>query len=240
MKKIILTLLLLLPLGTLSAAGNVNLYSVDIDLEDFSAMQRGAKHYVTNCLGCHSAKHMRFKRISMDLQIAEDVVLAEIAPKGARIYDQMLTAMDKHDSGKWFGITPPDLSLIARSKGADWLYTYLKGFYIDGTKPLGVNNTVSPGIGMPNVFWKLQGQQTAIKENINGQEIIKFLKITETGTLSPKEFDTMITELVNFLVYVGEPVQLERLRMGKYVLLFFILFTVIAYLLKKEYWKDIH
>lgn len=240
MKKIIYTLLLLLPLSAIAAGSGVKLQSVDIDLADFESMQKGAKHYVTYCLGCHSAKHMRYKRIAIDLEIDEDTVLAEIAPEGARIYDKMISAMDPHDSRKWFGITPPDLSLIARSRGADWIYSYLKGFYLDESKPLGVNNTIFKDVGMPNTLWKLQGTQTAAKQMVNGQEVITFLKLSEKGTLSPKEFDTMVTELVNFLEYVGEPVQLERQRMGKYVLFFLLIFTIIAYLLKKEYWKDIH
>lgn len=239
MKKIIYTMLLLLPFSTL-AAGGVNLKSVDIDLEDFASIQKGAKHYVTHCLGCHSAKHMRYKRIAIDLEIDDKQVLAEIAPEGAGIYDQMHTAMDAHDSKKWFGVTPPDLSLIARSRGGDWLYSYLKGFYVDESKPLGVNNTIFKDVGMPNMLWKLQGVQTAVKQKVNGEDVITYLKLSEPGTLSPKEFDKMVTELVNFLVYVGEPVQLERLRMGKYVLFFLFIFGVIAYLLKKEYWKDVH
>jgi len=238
MKKIIYTFLLLLPLSVF-AGGQIKLQSADIDLSDFEAMQKGAKHYVTYCLGCHSLKHMRYKRIAMDLEIDEDTVLAEIAPEGAGIYDQMHTAMDKRDSSKWFGTTPPDLSLIARSRGADWIYTYLKGFYVDESKPLGVNNTVFKDVGMPNMLWKLQGIQTPTYTSVEGQKVIAYLKTTEKGTLSASEFDTMVTELVNFLVYVGEPVQLKRTTMGKYVLLFFLMFSVIAYLLKKEYWKDI-
>lgn len=238
MKKIIYTFLLLLPLSVM-ASGGVRLQSVDIDLSDFESMQKGAKHYVTYCLGCHSLKHMRYKRIAMDLNIDEDTVLEEIAPEGAGIYNQMHTAMDKRDSSKWFGTTPPDLSLIARSRGPDWIYSYLKGFYKDESKPLGVNNTVFKDVGMPNMLWKLQGTQTPTFTMVEGQEVLAYLKLTKPGTLSPGEFDTMVTELVNFLVYVGEPMQLERLTMGKYVLLFFLMFTIIAYLLKKEYWKDI-
>lgn len=240
MKKIIYTLLLLFPLSLLAAGNGVKLQSVDIDLDDFASIQRGAKHYVTYCLGCHSAKYMRYKRIAMDLEVDEAIMLAEIAPEGANIYDQMHTAMNARDSRKWFGIMPPDLSLISRSRGGDWLYSYLKGFYVDSSKPLGINNTVFKDVGMPNVLWKLQGTQTPVIENVHGQEVVTYLKLEERGTLSTKEFDKMITELVNFLVYVGEPVQLERRQMGKYVLFFLLMFTVIAYLLKKEYWKDIH
>ena len=240
MKKIIYALLLLLPLGTLSAAGSVNLQSVDIDLTDYEGIQRGAKHYVTYCLGCHSAKYMRYKRIAMDLEMDEDKLLADIAPEGANIYDPMLTAMNSKDSKKWFGTTPPDLSLIARVRGGDWLYTYLKGFYVDKSKPLGVNNTVFKDVGMPNMLWKLQGIQEPVIEKVHGEDVVTHLKLVEKGTQSRAGFDKTVTELVNFLVYVGEPVQLERQRMGKYVLLFLLMFGVIAYLLKKEYWKDVH
>jgi len=239
MKKIIYTLLLLLPLSSF-AAGGVKLQPVEVDLEDFTAIQKGAKHYVTYCLGCHSAKYMRYKRIAMDLEIDEDIVLAEIAPEGANIYDPMLTAMNEHDSKKWFGTNPPDLSLIARVRGPKWLYTYLKGFYTDKSKPFGSNNSVFKDVGMPNMLWKLQGEQVAVMEKSHGEDVISYLKQETEGTMSRQQFDQFLTELVNFLVYVGEPVQLERQRLGKYVLLFLLMFGVIAYLLKKEYWKDIH
>jgi len=239
MKKFIYALLLLLPLNTLASEG-VTLQKVNIDLEDFASIQKGAKHYVTYCLGCHSAKYMRYKRIAMDLDIDEDLFLAEVAPEGANIYDPMLTAMNEHDSKKWFGVNPPDLSLIARVRGANWLYTYLKGFYTDKSKPLGVNNTVFKDVGMPNMLWQLQGEQTAVMEKVHGEEVISYLKIEKEGSLSRQQFDQLVSELVHFLVYVGEPVQLERQRLGKYVLLFLLMFGVIAYLLKKEYWKDIH
>jgi len=239
MKKIIYTLLLLLPLSSFASEG-VKLQPVNVDLEDFASIQKGAKHYVTYCLGCHSAKYMRYKRIAMDLEIDENVVLTEIAPEGANIYDPMLTAMNEKDSKKWFGTNPPDLSLISRVRGPKWLFTYLKGFYTDKSKPFGSNNTVFKDVGMPNVLWKLQGEQTAVMEKSHGEDVIRFLKQETEGTLSRQQFNQFVTELVNFLVYVGEPVQLERQRLGKYVLLFLLMFGVIAYLLKKEYWKDIH
>lgn len=232
-------MLLLLPLSTLASSG-IKLQSVDIDLSDFESIEKGAKHYTTYCIGCHSLKHMRFKRIATDLQIDEHQLLKEIAPIGAGIYEPMHSAMDAGDSSKWFGINPPDLSLIARSRGPDWIYSYLKGFYTDKSKPFGVNNTVFKDVGMPNMLWKLQGIQTPVIEKVKGQDVITYLKLTEPGTLSPKEFDILVTELVNFLVYAGEPIQLERQRMGKYVLLFLFMFTILAYLLKKEYWKDVH
>jgi ubiquinol-cytochrome c reductase cytochrome c1 subunit len=227
-------------LSVAASGGGFKLEDADIDLSNSAMLERGAKHYVTYCLGCHSAKHIRYKRIAIDLQLDEAEILKNVAPLGAGIYDQMHSAMNSHDAEKWYGTNPPDLSLIARSRGADWLYTYLKSFYTEKGKPTGVNNAVFPDVAMPNVFWQLQGTQTAVTKNIDGQEVITELKLTEPGQLSPQEFDKMVNELVNFLVYVGEPVQLERQQMGKYVLFFILMFIVLAYLLKKEYWKDIH
>ena len=239
MKKILYTLLFLLPFSV-SASSGVKLESADIDLSDSASLERGAQHYVTYCLGCHSAKHIRYKRIAIDLKLDEAEILKNVAPLGAGIYDQMHSAMNGHDAEKWFGTTPPDLSLIARSRGADWLYTYLKSFYSDPGKPTGVNNAVFQDVAMPNVFWQKQGTQEAVTKNVDGHDVISELKLVEPGQLSPQEFDKMVNDLVNFLVYVGEPVQLERQQMGKYVLFFILMFIVLGYLLKKEYWKDIH
>lgn len=237
MKKLLALLLLSLSLGA-NASESIALQEADVDLSDKTSLLRGAKHFVTHCLGCHSIKQIRYLRIAKDMDVDEKIILNDIAPQGAGIYDQIHSAMNKHDAEKWFGTQPPDLSLIARSRGADWLYSYLKSYYIDTKRPFGVNNLVFPDTAMPNPFWELQGEQHAIvKKSIYG-EYIK-LEPQEPGTLSEKEFDLLATDLVNFLVYVGEPVQLERQQMGKYVLLFLLLFTVLAYLLKKEYWKDI-
>jgi len=239
MKKVLYTLLFLLPFSV-SASSGVKLESADIDLSDSASLERGAQHYVTYCLGCHSAKHIRYKRIAIDLKLDETEILKNVAPLGAGIYDQMHSAMNGHDAEKWFGTTPPDLSLIARSRGADWLYTYLKGFYSEPGKPTGVNNAVFQDVAMPNVFWQQQGTQEAVTKNVDGHDVISELKLVEPGQLSPQEFDKMVNDLVNFLVYVGEPVQLERQQMGKYVLFFILMFIVLGYLLKKEYWKDVH
>lgn len=240
MKKLLYTLVILMLPTTLLASGSVKLQEADIDLTDNASLQRGAKHYVTYCLGCHSAKHIRYLRIALDFDIPQEKVLAEIAPEGAGIYDKMHSAMNAHDAEKWFGVMPPDLSLIARSRGADWLYSYLKGFYTDKSKPLGVNNTVFEDVGMPNVLWQQQGEQIPVYKKADGKEVITDLVIKEPGQLSESEFDRMVNDLVNFLVYVGEPVQLERKSMGKYVLFFIFMFLILAYLLKREYWKDVH
>ncbi len=240
MKKITNTLLLFLLPFTAFASGGVELQEADIDLSDSASLQRGAKYYVTYCLGCHSAKHIRYIRMAKDFNISKEKVLEEIAPEGNGIYESMITAMNAHDAEKWFGIKPPDLSLIARSRGPDWLVTYLKGFYVDKSKVLGVNNTVFKDVGMPNVLWQLQGEQRPVFKKADGQTTIDRLVLKKPGTMTEKQFDRMVNDLVNFLVYVGEPHQLERLRLGKYVLLYLFMFLILAYLLKKEYWKDIH
>jgi ubiquinol-cytochrome c reductase cytochrome c1 subunit len=240
MKSFITIVLLLSTLSFgVSASEEVKLQSANIDLTDKVSLLRGAKHFVTYCLGCHSAKYMRYLRIAVDESVDEKTVLKDIAPEGASIYDQLHSAMNKHDAEKWFGTQPPDLSLIARSRGADWLYSYLKSYYTDPKRPYGVNNTVFPDTAMPNPLWQLQGEQHAVPRKTIWGEYTQ-LVLEKPGTLSEKDFDLMVNDLVNFLVYVGEPVQLERQKMGKFVLFFLLGFAVIAYLLKKEYWKDIH
>ncbi|KJV05796.1 cytochrome c1 [Methylocucumis oryzae] len=238
--KTITTLLLLFAL-TFSAHAEqaVDLQSPDLDPSDKTSLLRGTKHFVTYCLGCHSAKYMRYLKIALDTNVDEKVMLKDIAPEGASIYDTLSSAMNKHDAEKWFGTQPPDLSLIARSRGADWLYSYLKSYYLDDSRPFGVNNKVFLDTAMPNPFWQLQGDQHLVhKKTIWGEHTT--LVNDDVGTLSEQEFDQLVTDLVNFLVYVGEPVQQERQSLGKFVLAFLLLFLVIAYMLKKEYWKDVH
>lgn len=241
MKILSISILLLIFSRGVAAEENAALQQANFDPEDRSSILHGAKYFVTYCLGCHSIKHIRYQRIAQDFGIDEKKVLSEIAPLGSNIYEQMHTAMNAHDSEKWFGTQPPDLSLISRSRSADWLYSYLKSFYTDTSKPLGTNNLIFKDVGMPNVFWQLQGEQKPIFNTAdNGQQEIEQLSLEAPGTLTEQEFDTMINDLVNFLVYVGEPVKLERERIGKYVLFFLGMFLLIAYMLKKEYWKDIH
>ncbi len=239
MKKLLSLLLFSLSLNVF-ASGGADLQSADIDLTDKVSLQRGAKNFVTYCLGCHSAKQIRYLRIANDLGLDEKHVLKDIAPEGAGIYEQLHSAMNKHDAEKWFGTQPPDLSLIARSRGADWLYSYLKGFYADKNRPFGVNNAIFEDVSMPNPLWQLQGEQQPVYEIDGERRVLEKLVSSSAGTQSPEEFDKTINDLVNFLVYVGEPVQLERQQMGKYVIFYLLIFLVIAYLLKKEYWKDVH
>lgn len=241
MKTLSMTIMLLVFSLSVAAEESIELQQANFDPEDRASILNGAKTFVKYCLGCHSIKHIRYQRISKDFTIDEKKVMTEIAPQGASIYDQMHTAMDPHDSAKWFGIQPPDLSLISRSRSADWLYSYLKSFYTDPSKPLGVNNLIFKDVGMPNVLWQVQGEQKAIfTTEDDGQPVFEKLSIEKPGTMTEVEFDAMVNDLVNFLVYVGEPVKIERERIGKYVLFYLGMFLLIAYLLKKEYWEDIH
>lgn len=240
MKKLLQScLMLLMPLGVF-ASGGIELDSADIDLSNKASLENGAHLYVQYCLGCHSTKYIRYLNLADDFGVGQQEILNKVAPEGAGIYDKMLTAMNGHDAKKWFGVAPPDLSLIARSRGADWLYSYLRGFYADPNKPLGVNNSVFPDVGMPNPLWQLQGIQRAVHEEVDGQKVITELELETPGTMTPREFDRSVNDIVNFLVYAGEPMQLERRSMGKYVLFYILMFGVLAYLLKKEYWKDVH
>jgi ubiquinol-cytochrome c reductase cytochrome c1 subunit len=233
-----LLLLMILSFGVRASEG-IELQEADVDLGDKTSLLRGAKHFVTYCLGCHSIKQVRYLRIALDTHADEKEVLRDIAPLGASIYDQLHSAMNKHDAEKWFGTQPPDLSLVARSRGADWIYSYLKSYYSDTSRPFGVNNLIFEDTAMPNPLWQLQGEQhEVIRKTIYGDRVD--LVLEKEGALSEKEFDLMVNDLVTFLVYVGEPVQLERQSLGKYVLIFLFVFFALAYLLKKEYWKDIH
>lgn len=237
-KLIVLLLATVLSLTAQASEEAAVLQKADVDLADTEAVKRGAGHFVNYCLGCHALKHMRYIRLATDYGLDFKKVLQDIAPLGAGIYDPMFTAMNAHDAEKWFGIKPPDLSLAARSRGTDWLYSYLKGFYADPARPLGVNNIVYPDVGMPNVLWQLQGVQEPVYKTSGGKKTLDRLTLKERGRLSAQEFDRMVLDLVTFLDYVGEPIKQQRQSMGKYVVFFIFMFTVIAYLLKKEYWRD--
>lgn len=238
--SIVIGILLLLAPLCIQASVDVPLDKVSVDVFDKASLNRGAKTYVQYCLGCHSLKYMRYSRIADDLEITEKQVKKELMYVGEKIHDNMRIAMTQGDAERWFGIKAPDLSLIARSRGADWLYSYLRGFYLDESRPFGVNNRVFKDVAMPNVLWELQGHRKAVFKSEGNTQLVQRLKIIKRGSLTPREFDAVIADLVNFLVYVGEPAQLVRLKLGKWVILYLIIFLIIAYRLKKEYWKDVH
>lgn len=227
------------------ASSGVTLDSANIQLDDRDAIRRGADTFVNYCLNCHSAALMRYSRIGQDLSMSKEEVSSELIKTGAKIGDVMKVAIDGGDAKRWFGKTPPDLSVIARARGVDWLYTYLRSFYKDESRPWGVNNRVFKDVGMPHVLWELQGLQVPVTQSHtdkegNSETAITGLKLVEKGSLSPAEYDATVRDLVTFLAYLSEPSKLQRMALGKWVLLFLAGFLVLVYLLKKEYWKDVH
>jgi ubiquinol-cytochrome c reductase cytochrome c1 subunit len=241
MKKLIIAFVMaVVPALGMAAGGGVHLDHANVDVGDQASLQRGAKLFVNYCLSCHSAKYQRYNRMAADLGMSEEDVKANLMFTTDKIGGTMQIAMSPENAGKWFGVTPPDLSVIARSRGVDWLYTYFRSFYVDETKTFGVNNIVFPDVGMPHVLWELQGMQKAVFKDVNGKQVFEKFEQVSPGKMSTEEFDGAMRDLTGFLSYVGEPVQMERKALGIKVIIFLSIFFVIAILLKKEYWKDVH
>lgn len=241
MKKLIAAFILAaLPALGLAAGGGVQLQKADIDLSDNASLQRGAKIFVNYCLSCHSAAYQRYNRMGKDLGLSEDQVKDNLMLAGEKVGETMTIAMAQADAKKWFGAPPPDLSVIARARGVDWLYTYFKTFYIDESRPFGVNNAVFADVGMPHVLWELEGMKKAITKTVGEKTVITGYEMVTPGSMSEAEYDQAARDLTAFLAYTGEPIQLKRQQLGVYVLIFLFFFFIVAYMLKKEYWKDIH
>jgi ubiquinol-cytochrome c reductase cytochrome c1 subunit len=238
--KSLLLIFMLSASSALFAASKAHLDEAPIDLSDKNSIANGAQLYVQYCNGCHSLKHMRYSRIADDYGIDEARLKKDIVPTGRRVHDSMQTAMNSEDARVWFGMPPPDLSLIARAKGTDWLYSYLHGFYVDDKKPYGVNNLVSPDVAMPDVLASLGGIQELNNNSEETDTVKEKLKLVKAGSLNASQYDKAVTDLVAFLGYASEPSQSSRKSIGIYVILFLIFFTIIAYFLKKEYWRDVH
>lgn len=221
------------------AESGVGLEHADVDVFDQLSVIRGAGHFANYCLGCHGLKQIRYSRIAKDLHVSEDKLREFFLHGDAKIHEPVHTAMRAEDAKLAFGVEPPDLSLIVRARGADWVYSYLKGFYEDSGRPFGVNNLVAPNVAMPNPLWQLQGPQAPEMGRVDGKLEVVGVKRTGPGAMSPREFDRALNDLVSFLAYVGEPSALQRIPLGKYVIAFMLLLTYIFYRLKKEYWKDI-
>jgi ubiquinol-cytochrome c reductase cytochrome c1 subunit len=238
MKKFLAILLLVAPLAAFASGAAVHLDKAPVNLNDNASMQRGARLFVNYCLSCHSASYMRYNRLQ-DIGLTEEQIKNNLMFASEKTGQTMNVAMNKVEAKEWFGATPPDLTVIARSRGADWLYTYLRGFYRDDTRPTGWNNTVFDKVGMPHVLYQLQGEQEMRVEK-HGEHESKILELVKPGKMSKAEYDVAAADLVNYLVYMGEPTQQLRKKLGIVVLLFLGIFFVFAYYLKKEYWTDIH
>lgn len=235
MKKTLLAMLLV-PLLALPSIANANeamdLDKAPIDVTDHESLQRGARTFVNYCLNCHSANYMRYNRL-LDIGLTEKQIKDNLLLAGDKIGDPMKVAMNKKDAAKWFGAAPPDLSVEVRARGADWVYTYLRGFYRDNTRATGWNNTVFDKVGMPHVLYELQGEQVMNHE-------AHALKLVKPGKLSIEEYDVMVGDLTNFMAYMAEPAKHQRNQLGWFVLLFLSVLLVLTYKLKKAYWKEIH
>ncbi|NWN92397.1 cytochrome c1 [Marinobacter adhaerens] len=250
MRKLIFGLFIaFLPALGLAAAGG-SLDSIKVDHTDKASLQRGAATFTNYCMGCHSMEYARYKRVAADLEIPEELYEDNLIFTSAKIGELMKNSMDKDMAANWFGAPPPDLTLVSRLRGESWLYSYLRGFYKDDSRPLGVNNVVFDKVGMPHVLVDLQGL-CAVKPSIGQKASVEPLsgninnagacpEYATEGSMSGAEFDKAMYDLTNFLSYMGDPVKVERERLGIFVLIFVAIFFVFAYLLNREYWKDVH
>ena len=233
---------LLISFSAFAAGGGATLQAGN-NLSDRASLQRGAQLYMNYCAGCHSLKYMRYSRMAEDLGLTEDEVMKNLNFTGAKFGEQVQVSMPAAGGEKWFGKMPPDLSVISRVRGSDWIYTYLKSFYLDESRPLGWNNKLFPNASMPNPLWELQGLQHAEFGPVDpatGERHVEGLKVAQAGRQSAQEFDQTARDITNFLEYVGEPAALKRQSVGVWVILFLAALTFLAYLLKQEYWKDVH
>ena len=224
-------------------------WEANTDVSSTASLQRGARNFTNYCLGCHSLKYVRWSRMGVDLAIPEPLLEKDLLPPGDKPLGYIVTSMPAADAEAWFGKTPPDLSLMARARGKDYLYQFLKTFYIDPTRQTGANNLRLPTTAMPDVLSELEGLKRAVyrsveKRSADGrvtteQEFDHFEQVVP-GRLSTEEYDTFVRDTVNFLDYVGEPTQVVRRALGVWVVLFLLVFTWLAWLMKREYWKDVH
>ncbi|GGP23497.1 cytochrome c1 [Silvimonas iriomotensis] len=251
LRALLVAAVLCLPLTAFAEEGGPALDKAPVNLQDVESLQRGAQTFTNYCLSCHGAALLRYNRLT-DLGLTEDQIKKNLMFTTDKVGSPMRVAMQANDAKVWLGAAPPDLSVEARARGADWLYTYLRSFYRDDTRPTGWNNAIFDKVGMPHVLWELQGIQVPVykAEKVNGKDVetLVGLKLEKTGLLTrldgdkvdAAEYDKRVGDLVNFMVYMSEPAQIHREQIGYAVLLFllFVLFPLV-YLLKKDYWKDV-
>ena len=254
MKKFLISLLLAFGFAGHAAAseGGIPMDTFPYEkMSDVASLQNGAKLFVNYCLNCHSASFMRYNRMR-DLDLTEDQIKKNLLFASDKVGDVMKTSLDPKQAKEWFGAVPPDLSVIARSRsgsgftGADYLYTYLRTYYRDETKPTGWNNLAFPSVGMPHALWELQGQRAAKFEEVKdahdpGKTVHRFVGFEQLspGTMSPTQYDEAVADLVAYMNWMAEPVLMQRVRLGVWVLIFLSIFTLIAWRLNAAYWKDV-
>jgi ubiquinol-cytochrome c reductase cytochrome c1 subunit len=249
-KRITLIAAVLFPLSGFAAGGGAQgawWEQPNVNLGNEASLQRGAQLFVNYCMGCHTAKYHRWMHVSDDLDIPTEVVEENLiwttdeTGKKDQAGTLMTNAMTEEYAADVFGKAPPDLTLTARERGPGWIYNYLQTFYVEESSPTGVNNAVLAGASMPHVLWELQGfQRPVYAEDGHGNTHIESFELVQKGSMSPDQFDRAMNDLVNFMVYLGEPARMDRTAVGGWVLLFLLVFLGFAYVLKKEYWKDVH
>ena len=248
MKRLLLAIAAFTLSGSAVAAGGHALpYSYTPDTTNPASLQRGVRDFMAYCSGCHSMKYLRYNRIGQDLGISEELLKANLMFTSDKLGDQVISAMPADQSKAWFGQTPPDLTLETRARGADWVYSYLRTFHVDTKRPMGVNNLVLPGASMPHVLWSLQGWQVKEEPAHEGQAQAQGghsagppLKLVQQGSMTEDEYARFVGDLVNFMAYAAEPGKSARVSLGGKAILYLIVLLVLTYLLKKEFWKDIH
>ena len=243
MRRLLAVILFAVPTLVLAAGSNYPMDKAEYDLTDKASLQSGAQLFMNYCLGCHQMQYQRYQRTFQDLGVSDELGQQYLQFTGEKVTDYITSAMPQEGAAVWFGAPPPDLTLVARVRGADWLYTYLRTFYADESKTFGVNNKVFPDVGMPHVLQELQGTPVEHYEEVmvDGQMVERYAGLkAEGGLLNAEEYDKAILDLVNFLQYTGEPSRLKSESIGKGVLVFILVFFVFALLLKKEYWRDVH
>lgn len=242
--KGLLQALLLLPLTAFASGAAIHLDRAPVNFQDQESLQRGAAVFVNYCLSCHSASAMRYSRMT-DIGLTEPQIKDNLLYAAEKPGSTMTVAMRTKEAKAWFGATPPDLSVITRSRGADWVYTYLRGFYRDDSRPTGWNNTVFDKVGMPHVLHDLQGQMVPVYKTETDHEgkthqVIERLELAQPGKLTLAEYDATVGDLVNYMNWMGEPAKAKRLYLGVGVMLFLFVFFIVAFYLKREFWKDVH
>jgi ubiquinol-cytochrome c reductase cytochrome c1 subunit len=257
MTKFLASVALALAAPVAFAAAKFPVESAGNNIGDKASLQRGAALFMNYCASCHSAELIRFSRIARDLDLTEEQVMRNLNLIGAKFQDPVRVAMTREDAAAWFGAAPPDLTLTARAKhdGADWIYTYLKSFYVDESRAIGWNNPLLPNASMPHVLWEYQGVQRVITEprrkdaegralpcssgEVGNACFVRF-EVAKPGLMNAEEYSAAIRDIANFMEYIAEPAVMERRKWGIWVVLFLAFFTFLAWLLKKEYWRDVH
>ena len=227
-----------------AAGGGAAQASADIDPDNINSLQRGAANFMNYCSGCHSAQYVRYTTIGKDLDLSDEMLVENLMFNAEKTFETIQASMPADDAARWYGTAPPDLSLMARAKGADHVYNFLKGFYVAADSPTGVDNLQLPGTSMPHVLWELQGYQAAHFTDHNNEDgsvttMFEGFEQVTAGKMDSEDYDEFVRDTVNFLAYIAEPIRSDRRKLGVWVLMFLTFFLILSRMLKKQIWKDV-